>query len=96
MKDIRAGYQFESATYHYKLEDLMGDGGYGRVYEARATKKPRQEGQQEVKEVALKIEPRSTSTAIEAQVLKMAQERGCRRIPRIFDSVSSLKIVHVI
>jgi hypothetical protein len=138
MRDVRVGYSFESPAYKYKLMELIGDGGYGRVFEATATPKnnekkekiepkttsttaaatkdekkekiepkmtttkdekkekiepkmttTKDEPKDNVGRVAVKIEPRTTSTVIEVQVLLLAAELGCRRIPKIFDHVSS-------
>uniref|UniRef100_A0A1I8BV57 Protein kinase domain-containing protein n=1 Tax=Meloidogyne hapla TaxID=6305 RepID=A0A1I8BV57_MELHA len=80
--DVRAGFTFESVTYKYKLEELIGDGGYGQVFEADAVLKGKKTN---TKRLAVKLERRSGATDIEARVLEAAKERNCRHIPRIFD-----------
>lgn len=82
---MRVGHKFESSAFNYKLEDLIGDGGYGRVFEATATSKNEPK---DVKKTAVKIEPRTTSTGVEPTVLQAALNGQCRRIPTIFDHVS--------
>jgi hypothetical protein len=83
--DVRAGFIFESKTYKYTLDELIGDGGYGQVYEAVAVSK-RQETDTKSR-MAVKLEKRSSATDVEVRVLETAKEKNCRHIPRIFDHV---------
>nr|CAD2195143.1 unnamed protein product [Meloidogyne enterolobii]CAD2196965.1 unnamed protein product [Meloidogyne enterolobii] len=80
--NVRAGFTFESERYTYKLEELIGDGGYGQVYEADAISKGKK---QDTKRLAVKLERRSGATDIEARVLETAKDKNCRHIPKIFD-----------
>jgi hypothetical protein len=84
MRDIKVGFKFESADYKYRMDELIGNGGYGRVFEATAQSKT---NPKETKRVAVKIEPRTTSTAIEVQVLQAARDRSSHRFPLIQDNV---------
>ncbi|CAK5058905.1 unnamed protein product [Meloidogyne enterolobii] len=81
--NVRAGFIFESERYNYKLEELIGDGGYGQVYEADAISKGKK---QDTKRLAVKLERRSGATDIEARVLETAKDKNCRHIPKIFDN----------
>jgi len=83
--NVRAGFTFESERYNYKLEELIGDGGYGQVFEADAISKGKK---QDTKRLAVKLERRSGATDIEARVLETAKDKNCRHIPKIFDHVS--------
>ena len=83
--NVRAGFTFESERSTYKLEELIGDGGYGQVFEADAISKGKK---QDTKRLAVKLERRSGATDIEARVLETAKDKNCRHIPKIFDHVS--------
>uniref|UniRef100_A0A915N6R2 Protein kinase domain-containing protein n=1 Tax=Meloidogyne javanica TaxID=6303 RepID=A0A915N6R2_MELJA len=80
--NVRAGFTFESERSTYKLEELIGDGGYGQVFEADAISKGKK---QDTKRLAVKLERRSGATDIEARVLETAKDKNCRHIPKIFD-----------
>ena len=83
--DIRTGFTFESETYKYKIVELIGDGGYGQVFEADAVSKDKK---LEASRFAVKLERRSGATDIEVRVLETAREKKCHHIPKIFDHVS--------
>jgi hypothetical protein len=86
MRGIKVGLKFESVDYKYRLEALIGNGGYGKVFEATA--KSKTNTKEEIKRVAIKIEARTTpSTTIEAKVLQAARDHSSHRFPIILDKV---------
>lgn len=85
---FKDGSRFESEDYKYQFEELIGDGGYGKVYEAKATPKKAKQGQRHPMKVAVKI-VMECSLSIEAKVLLKARSMECKRIPLIYDQVSS-------
>lgn len=75
--------------FKYKLEESIGDGGYGRVFEAEAALKGKKQGTQKC---AVKLERRSGATDIEVRVFEAAKDKNCRYIPRMIDHVSDWKL----
>nr|CAD2181992.1 unnamed protein product [Meloidogyne enterolobii] len=60
-QNVRVGFALDSNKYNYKLEKMIGDGGYGQVYEADAISEGKMRTQNDLRSSWSDVQDQQTS-----------------------------------